>query len=158
PVEIPVVLSLWVALFAPPAAALMYKWVDEKGVTHYSEKPPPGRKAQQMQSAPAPSAPAASPAEAASTWSDKERDFKRRSIERDQDEQKKRKKESDERQRVAMRREQCMEAQGDIAALNEQRPIYWINEKGEREYLKDGDRPEVMRRAKERVEAYCKPE
>lgn len=157
--KIRVALSLWVALCAAPAAAQMYKWVDEKGVTHYSEKPPPGRKAQQMQSAPAaPSAPAASPAEAASTWSDKERDFKRRSIERDQDEQKKRKKESDERQRVAMRREQCMEAQGDIAALNEQRPIYWINEKGEREYLKDGDRPEAMRRAKERVEAYCKPE
>ena len=28
------------ALVALPAAAQMYKWVDEKGVTHYSEKPP----------------------------------------------------------------------------------------------------------------------
>src|SRR4029078_3090911 len=59
-VKIRVALSLWVALCAAPAAAQMYKWVDEKGVTHYSEKPPPWRKAQQMQSAPAaPSAAAA---------------------------------------------------------------------------------------------------
>ena len=28
------------ALIALPAAAQMYKWVDERGVTHYSEKPP----------------------------------------------------------------------------------------------------------------------
>ncbi len=40
------------------AAAQMYKWVDEKGVTHYSETPPPSGKAQSVpinpRTAPAP--------------------------------------------------------------------------------------------------------
>jgi hypothetical protein len=35
------------ALFAP-AAAQVYKWVDEKGVTHYGERPPQGRKASEV--------------------------------------------------------------------------------------------------------------
>ncbi|MBS1137522.1 MAG: hypothetical protein H6R11_1476, partial [Proteobacteria bacterium] len=30
-----------VALFAAPAGAEIYKWVDEKGVVNYSESPPP---------------------------------------------------------------------------------------------------------------------
>ncbi|TAK79841.1 MAG: DUF4124 domain-containing protein [Betaproteobacteria bacterium] len=31
-------------LASTPSAGPIYKWVDEKGVTHYSEKPPPGIK------------------------------------------------------------------------------------------------------------------
>lgn len=30
---------------AVPAHAQIYKWVDAKGVTHYSDKPPPGKQA-----------------------------------------------------------------------------------------------------------------
>lgn len=33
-------------LLATPAAAEVYKWVDEQGVTHYSQQPPPGAEAQ----------------------------------------------------------------------------------------------------------------
>ena len=38
-------LSLSLALFAFPVAAQIYKWVDEKGVSHFSETPPPDGKA-----------------------------------------------------------------------------------------------------------------
>lgn len=37
-----------VALLSLPAAAQLYKWVDEKGVTHYSEKPPPDGRAKSL--------------------------------------------------------------------------------------------------------------
>ncbi len=36
------------ALLAP-AAAQVYKWVDENGVTHYGERPPQGSKASQVE-------------------------------------------------------------------------------------------------------------
>lgn len=39
-----VALMLW-ALSGAPLAAELYKWVDEKGVTNYGEKPPPNRQA-----------------------------------------------------------------------------------------------------------------
>lgn len=44
--------SILVALVLMAAAfgvlAELYKWVDEKGVTHYTESPPPGKKAQEL--------------------------------------------------------------------------------------------------------------
>ena len=40
------ILFLISALAAAPAAAQMYRWVDEHGVTSYGTKPPPGRKAE----------------------------------------------------------------------------------------------------------------
>jgi hypothetical protein len=36
------------ALSMSAAHAAIYKWVDEQGVTQYSEKPPPGRKANEV--------------------------------------------------------------------------------------------------------------
>jgi hypothetical protein len=133
----------------------MYKWVDEKGVTHYSETPPPGRKAAPVPGAPTP---APKPADAPSTWGEKDRDFRRRQIEREQAQEQRQKKENEEKRRVAMRREMCLEARHALALLREQRPIYWINEKGEREFLEDRDRPAAIERMKKNIESYCTPE
>ena len=143
-------------LCAAPSSAGMYKWVDDKGVTHYSESPPPGRKAQQIQTTPSPSPSAApKPAEPASTWGDKERAFRQRTIEREYAEETKRKGDAE---RVAMRREACLEARYMLDALNSGVPVYKLNEKGEREYLADNVRADRLQRAKENAETYCKPE
>ena len=149
-------------LWAASSPAQMYKWVDERGVTHYSEKPPPGRKSQQIQAAPAPpavpaspSTPAGSQANPAPTWNDQERDFRRRQIEREQAAEKK---QNEERQRAAMRRELCLDARQAVAALSESRPVYSINQKGEREYIEDSARPAALQRARQNVETYCRPE
>ena len=39
---------LVLAAIAAPACAQVYKWVDERGVTHYGERPPQGRKATEV--------------------------------------------------------------------------------------------------------------
>jgi hypothetical protein len=39
---------LVLAAIAAPAYAQVYKWVDERGVTHYGERPPQGRKASEV--------------------------------------------------------------------------------------------------------------
>ena len=41
-------------LYAPVINAAIYKWVDEKGVTQYSDKPITGKKSQKVEIAPAP--------------------------------------------------------------------------------------------------------
>src|SRR5438309_7827258 len=51
---------------AAPAFAQIYKWVDERGVTHYGERPPQGAKASEVQNklaspAPGSAAPESSP-------------------------------------------------------------------------------------------------
>ena len=153
-------LAMGLLLCAAPSSAQMYKWVDDKGVTHYSESPPPGRKAQQIQATPAPgpspsSSAAPKPAEPASTWGDKERAFRQRTIEREYAEEAKRQKDAE---RVAMRKEACLEARYMVNALSSGVPVYKLNEKGEREYLPDTVRADRLQRAKENVENYCKPE
>lgn len=151
-----VLLAMGLLLCAAPSSAQMYKWVDDKGVTHYSESPPPGRKAQQVQTTPSPGPSATpKPAEPASTWGDKERAFRQRTIEREYAEETKRKKDAE---RVAMRREACLEARYMIDTLNSGVPVYKLNEKGEREYLADNVRADRLQRAKENAETYCKPE
>ena len=57
-----------------------------------------------------------------------------------------------------MRREMCLDAQQTVRALGENRPVYWINQRGEREYIEDSARPAAMDRARQNVETYCMPE
>lgn len=44
-------------LLTVPAAATMYKWIDDEGNTHYSQTPPPGRPAETITAPKAPPAP-----------------------------------------------------------------------------------------------------
>ena len=58
-------LHFWVFVaVAAPAFAQVYKWVDERGVTHYGERPPQGRKASEVpHKLGTPAAPASAPRE-----------------------------------------------------------------------------------------------
>lgn len=63
--------------------ASIYKWVDEKGVIHYSESPPPGQKTKELQVRP----PALEGSKEGSkaktkTWQEKEQEFRQRHVER----------------------------------------------------------------------------
>jgi len=54
------------AAVAAPAFAQVFKWVDERGITHYGERPPQGAKATEVQNklaSPAPGRAPASPAQ-----------------------------------------------------------------------------------------------
>ncbi|KFI23485.1 hypothetical protein HW44_04425 [Nitrosococcus oceani] len=49
--------AMLISLAVPIAADSAYKWTDEKGVTHYSQRPPPDQEAKKMASPPAPDKP-----------------------------------------------------------------------------------------------------
>ena len=63
-----------------PASAQVYKWVDEKGTTHYGERPPPGKKAREVQQRLANPGPAPGK-QAQPNWTEKELEFRGRRIE-----------------------------------------------------------------------------
>ena len=138
------------ALAALPAAAAMYKWVDEKGVTHYSESPPPdGRKATKVEpKVVPPSGPGAAPVD----WKKREQDSRKQRIEREQADEASKARAHNE---YAERANRCNQAKRDLEVLNLQVPVYSKNERGERVYVEDKDRAAEMAAARRIIEANC---
>jgi hypothetical protein len=125
-------LLLPLAFAAMPQA--MYKWVDDKGVTHYSETPPPDGKAQKVEVKPASPAGSAVPAE---NWKQRELEARQKRLERGQRE------EHDKAQQHnadAERTNRCNRARRALRVLETQVPVYEFNEKNEKVYISDGDR------------------
>ena len=144
--RLPLVLALVIAL--TPALAQVYKWVDEKGVTHYSETPPPDKKASKVDTGPA-----NAPVAPATDWKQKELDSKQRSLEQKQrDEAAHRREANDE----AARRDRCLRAQRDIRVFETQAPVYRVNERGEKVYMEDNTRAAALERARQEASTYCK--
>ena len=143
-----IVFLVALALAATTAAAQIYKWVDEKGVTHYSESPPPDKKATKVETGPA-----SAPAPASPGWKQKAIDSRNSDIERRQaDEAARRKSEYDD----AVRKDRCLRAQRDLQVFEAQRPVYRVNERGEKVYMDDSARPAALQEARRNVEAFCK--
>jgi hypothetical protein len=127
----------------------MYKWVDEKGVTHFSQTPPPaGQEAVRV--APRVAAPpAAGPRpDDASSWRTKEMEFRRRQVERARQED-----------AAAKAREQrakeCVRARQRLASLEEERRVYRRDDRGNRVYLSDEERAEATVEQRRRVREAC---
>jgi hypothetical protein len=76
----PVILALLLVSF--PASAQMYKCVDERGVTHYTDKPRPGCKGREVDIRPSPSLSGSEPQSPGQDFQRQDADFKRRQLER----------------------------------------------------------------------------
>jgi hypothetical protein len=135
-------------LAALPAAAQMYKWVDEKGVTHFSETPPPDGKGTKVDVKP--SGPPASGE--APDWKQRDLDSRRERIAKEQKEQAQQAKEHNA---AAARKNRCAQAQRELKIVQAPRPVYTVNEKGEKVYLEDADRMREIEGWKERVRNNC---
>jgi hypothetical protein len=127
------------------AAAQMYKWIDEKGVTHYSETPPPDGKAAKVDIRPATGASSTS---AGGDWKQKELDSKQQRIQKDQNEQQ-------EQKQSSARYNNCAEAQRQLAIAQQPRPLYQVNDKGEKISLDDKDRDREIAGWQANVKKYC---
>jgi uncharacterized protein DUF4124 len=137
------------ALGMGPAHGI-YKWVDEKGVTHFSEHPPAdGRQSTKVEPKVTPPSSDARPKE---DWKQRELDMRKQRIERDQkDEHRK----ATEHNRSAERKNRCTYAQRQLHIVSMPRPVYSVNEKGERVYLEDKDRAAEAAGWRKEVQAYC---
>jgi hypothetical protein len=140
-------------LLALPAAADMYKWVDEKGVTHYSESPPPeGTQSKKLElSTTPPNAPAAK-AESAEDWKAREIEFRRRRLQKENAEETEK---TQGEHSAAARKGRCVEARRRLDLLGAGRPLYRVNEKGERVYMEEPERATQAARWQKEVGQYC---
>ena len=134
--------------FSAPAHAI-YKWVDEKGVTHFSEHPPPdGKKSQKIEPKVTPPSSDAK----ATDWRQREQEQRKKKIEQEQkdDSQKAR-----AHNNAAERQNRCLFARRELVVLDKQVPVYHVNEKGEKVYLEDKDRPAQIAQWKRAIAEYC---
>jgi len=137
-------LMAFVAVSLAAAAEGMYKWVDEKGVTHYSESPPPDGKANKVEIKPtAPNGPA-SPTD----WKQKELDSRQQHIQKEQAEKQQQKTEAE-------RHNLCVEARRQLGVLQAGVPVFHVNERGERVFVEDDERQRKVEAAQERARKNC---
>jgi hypothetical protein len=134
-------------LAGDPAAAQAYKWVDENGRTHFSDTPPPDRKADKLTIKPlSPAGP--SGAAGSGDWQSQLQESNLRRAQQEAQQ------EAANRERKAAERN-CSIARGELSTLQRGR-IFRYDENGERQYLDDKDRPAALAAAQERVERYCR--
>jgi len=127
---------------APPVHAQMYKCVDERGVTHYTDKPQPGCAGGQVDIRPIPPV-SGQESQRSSSLAGEDAEFKRRQIQREQAEAR-------ERTLLAQR---CANLRSEYALLGSGVPVIKSNERGERVYLEDEVRDARMAQIREEIRA-----
>jgi hypothetical protein len=138
-----------VAVFAAPAIAQTYKWVDKNGKTQYGDTPPPGVKATPLRGSSGSAAPAATDAKAASkgplTPAEQEAAFRKRQAEA----QKGRDKEEKTAQDVEAKKDNCARLQEQARMYESGQRISRTNREGERYYLEETQVAEEAKRARQ---------
>ena len=129
-------------LAALPAGAEMYKCVDERGVTHYTDKPRPGCKGGQVEIRGNPSISgqglgAQQPRDVAA----QEADFKRRQIER----------EAAEARDKAQAAQRCAKLRNEYNLLASSSRLFRFDDKGQRVYVEDASREARTAQLKEQL-------
>ena len=135
-----------ILIAGPLGAQTMYKWVDEKGVTHFSENPPPdgNKKAQKIEVKPI-----QSDRPPADNW-------KQREMESKQIRAKKGIEEEGARQREeAQRGQACRNAQRKADTMKNYARVFRLDEKGERVYYDDKQRESELADAQREIAKYC---
>lgn len=119
----------------------MYKWVDDRGVTHYSESPPPeGTAAKKIE---------------VQAGEGKELDWHKKL--QDSNYQRTLKDQADKQQAggAAKRQQECRRAQEALDTLNNSRRVYHLDDKGQRVYVDDEQRQKEIQMWQERAKNAC---
>ena len=140
-----------VALLAATAvSAQVYEWKDAQGKTHYSDKPPVGTAQVQKIAAPESSAPSNS---AQKTTADRELEFRKRQ----KDAQESAEKAKKDQAASTDQKESCDKARRALEVLESGERIALRDGQGERYYLDDAQRQQETAKARQLIQANCKP-
>jgi hypothetical protein len=136
-------------LLAPAASAQgLYKWVDEKGVVHYTDQPPAGRTGKKLDLPPQPPLESQT-SQRSRSWQEQLQDANERRFRQEQQEQ-------EARQRAGEAEQKCLQARNALDTLRRERPIYRVDRQGERVYMEDEERQRLTAGWQRQAEAYCK--
>lgn len=141
-------------LVATDALAEMYKCIDKDGKVHYGDKQQADCEIMDIEPLPVPSE---DEVQRSRERLEKRLEHLKRSEEfrREEEEKKKKEKAAKRRQKIEYKR-RCILAQQNLSTLMLKRPVYSINEKGERVYLDDTTRKAEIDRLKKEIATYCK--
>ena len=126
----------------------LYKWVDEKGVVHYSDTPPPGKASGKLQVKPPPSLDGSQAAPRTRSWQEQLQDSNER---RFQDE----KKQKEAQQKTGEAEEKCRRARNALDSLKRERPLYRVNKEGERTFMEDEERRRLIDGGQQQADPHC---
>ena len=139
------ILMLCVLLVTRAAAAEIYRWVDENGEVHFSDRPRPGASTVRVPKAPAPA-----PAEAGRA------ERQRRLLEAWQAERiRKREARSQAEAQARERRRNCAIARDNLRQYRSARAVYRLNAEGERVFMDDTERSRLIAQWQGEVARWC---
>lgn len=127
----------------------LYKWVDEKGVVHYSDTPPPGKASEKLKAESRPSPDAAQPPKRGRSWQEQLQDSNERRFREEQQQ-----KEQLQKSREAA--EKCQRARNALDSLKRERPLYRVTREGERAYMEDDERQRLIEGWQKQADASCR--
>ena len=137
--------------------ATLYKWQDDHGVTHYSETPPSDRKAKAIPLQPTPATNSGGSLPATKSWQEKDIEFRKRRVERQEAEKIQEENEAAAKREAAIRKQNCIRVWQNLQTLQTQRVVYSLDEKGEPVYFDDARRSAEIEKAKQEIQSYCAP-
>ena len=142
-----VLLCAIVVVAAVAAHAQVFKWVDEKGRTHYGEKPPEGTKATEVAKPVPPSDPGR--ASTPDNWKARELESRREKVDRE-------KAERDHEAKAGPARERrCRNARVALDRLENVQRLYRYDDRGNRVYYTDEEREPEKAQARRDIQEHC---
>ena len=142
------VLLFALSLAALPVHAQMIKCVDERGVTHYTDKPRPGCKGGEVDIRSQPPISGKVPGGKQDLGAE-ERDFQRRQNQRGREEEAEAKRLADDKRR-------CASLRANLERYSAQRRIASIDAKGERVFMDDAKREAKLSQLNEEIAQKCR--
>jgi hypothetical protein len=146
-------LALVALLAATALNAQVYEWKDEKGKTHYSDKPPVGapRATRITEAGPPPSAAPGNSTQ--KTTADRELEFRKRQKESQASADNAKK----EQTASVDKKDNCENARRMLETLESGERIALRDDKGERYYMDDSQRQQEAARMRQMIQSSCKP-
>jgi hypothetical protein len=143
----PLLLAAVAVLVSASAHAQMYKCVDDRGVTHYTDKPGPDCKGDKVDIRPAPPL-SSGPDGRKENLAEQERQFRQRQMDQTR-------KDQDEARRADKQKRDCSRMHAEYQRLTSGRRLARVNEKGERVYVEDAERDRRAAQLKNDIARNC---
>jgi hypothetical protein len=131
---------------SPAFSQSMYKWVDEKGVTHFSQDPPPDGNKNAQKIEVKTTQPDRPPAD---NWREREMQSKQLRAKKGVEEESARQREE------AQRGQACRAAQRKADTMKNYARVFRLDEKGERVYYDEKQREAELAEAQREMAKYC---
>jgi hypothetical protein len=141
-------LAAWF-LLSTPAVAAVYRWVDENGVAHFTDRPPPGVQSRTVEMPAFP---------AARYVSDGERKARQQKLLDMYEEERAGKREEREKRQAEKREREtrCNYAQDRLRRYEAAPVLYIPLQGGERRVLSDAERDKAIEETREAVKSWCR--